>query len=86
MVPSERTSKSPIGTLGDIRRERGLQSPRRVPSSKVDKQMGALPEQRWAEVGRDEQEGERRASKAAGRRRGKIFMTTFSLLPNLISS
>jgi hypothetical protein len=41
MVPSERTSKSPIGTLGDIRRERETQDLIRVPSSEVDKQMGA---------------------------------------------
>ena len=43
MVPSERTSKSPIGTLGDIVREWNPQDLRQVPSSEVDKQMGAGP-------------------------------------------
>jgi hypothetical protein len=43
MVLSERTSKSPIGTLGDIRRERGPPGSKTVPSSKVDKRIGAGP-------------------------------------------
>jgi len=35
MVPSERTSKSPIGTLGNIGRERGLPGSRIGPIVKL---------------------------------------------------